>query len=144
MSKKKPDAFTDSDKHVISGINLFPWTPSRVIAAQNMGQLYPEIGKDGWDQYRRTKLYPGAVKDVIISLWLCTRNEEEVDQADCAPVEAYRQARTWAAGLGIHDTKKDAFWQAYAKFADIMGEVDKAITVPKVEGGEESPDPGNE
>lgn len=141
--KKKPDAFVSSDKHVLDGTKLYPWTPSRIIAGQAMGLLYPEIGKEGWDQYRRTKTYPGALRDTIICLWLCSRTEEQVDDADCAPVEAYRQARSWAAGLGIAKLGSDAFWQAYGKFASIMGEVDESITVPKVEPGEE-PDEGND
>lgn len=138
--KSKPrDGFTESDKHVLNGVKLYPWTPARSIAAQGCGMLYPEIGKDGWDQYRRTKLYPGAVKDTIIALYLCTLDEDAVDQADAAPIEAYRQARKWAAGLRIHDTKNDEFWQAYAKFSEIMTEVTKAIKVPDVD--EEAPDP---
>lgn len=144
MKKKKTkprDGFTESDKHVLSGIELYPWTPARSIAAQACGMLYPEIGKDGWDQYRRTKLYPGAVKDVIICLYLMTLDEDAVDQADSAPVEAYRQARKWAAGLRIHDTKNDEFWQAYAKFSEIMTEVDKSIVTPKPGDDDEAPDP---
>lgn len=137
---KKKYAFTDSDKHVLHGIKLYPWTPARVIAAQSLGMLYPDIGREGWDQYRRTKVYPGAVKDVIICLWLCTQDEDAVDMADAAPVEAYRQARKWAAGLGIHKPGSDAFWQAYAKFSDIMTEVDESITAPKIES-EDDPDP---
>lgn len=143
---KKPakarDAFTGSDKHVLNGVKLYPWTPARIIAAQSLGMIYPEIGKDGWDQYRRTKLYPGAVKDVIICLYLMTLDEDAVDNADAAPVEAYKQARKWAAGLKIHDTKNDEFWQAYAKFSEIMTERDKATTVPKPNQDEyEPPDP---
>lgn len=142
--KKKPaktrDSFTESDKHVLNGIKLYPWTPARSIAAQACGMLYPEIGKDGWDQYKRTKLYPGAVKDVIICLYLMTLDEDAVDMADAAPVEAYRQARTWAAGLRIHSTKNDEFWQAYAKFSEVMVEVDKAITTPTKTDGEEPDD----
>lgn len=140
---KRRDGFTESDKHVLNGIKLYPWTPARSIAAQSCGMLYPEIGKAGWEQYRRTKLYPGAVKDTIIALYLCTLDEDAVDQADSAPVEAYRQARQWAAKLRIHDIKNDEFWQAYAKFSEIMTEVDKSITTPRVEPGEEA-DEGNE
>lgn len=138
---KKKDAFTKSDKHVLNGIKLFPWTPSRIIAAQAMGLLYPEIGKDGWDQYRRTKVYPGAVKDVIICLWLCAQTNDRVDEADAAPVEAYSEARRWAAGLGIHKPGSDQFWQAYVKFSEIIKEVDDSATVPKGDNDEEAPDP---
>lgn len=140
---KTPDAFTDSDKHVLKGIKLFPWTPSRVICANGMGMIYPRIGKDGWDQYKRTRTYPGCLKDVIICLWLMTQSEDQVDEADTAPVEAYRKARTWASGLGIHRIDSDEFWQAYGKFAEIMGEVDKSFTQPAPDDGsqEEEPDP---
>lgn len=145
MKKKKTakprDSFTESDKHVLNGIKLFPWTPARLIAAQAMGMLFPDIGKEGWDQYRRTKLYSGAVRDTIICLWLCTIDEDAVDQADAAPLDAYKRARAWATGLGIHDTNKDAFWQAYAKFSEIVTEVDKAVTTPKTDPAEDDPDP---
>lgn len=143
--KDKPrDGFTESDKHVLNGVKLYPWTPARVIAAQAMGMLYPDIGKEGWDQYRRTKLYSGAVRDVIIALWLCTIDENAVDEADAAPQDAYKRARAWAAGLRIHDTKNDEFWQAYAKFSEIMTEVDKAVAIPEPKEGEEPDEPGNE
>lgn len=111
-----------------------------MIAGQAMGLLYPEIGKDGWDQYRRTKVYPGAIKDVIICLWLCTQDHEQVDAADAAPVQAYDEARKWAADLGIHKPGSDEFWQAYAKFSDIMMEVDKSTTIPKANPGEDEAD----
>lgn len=138
---KKPDAFTNSDKHVLDGTKLHPWTPARMIAGQAMGILWPEIGKEGFDQFRRTKVYAGALKDSVICLWLCTQDEDQVDMADAAPVEAYRQARSWAASLGIHKPGSDAFWQAYTKFSEIMSEVDKATTVPKKDESEDDPDP---
>lgn len=145
MKKKptrKPDSFTDSDKNVLLGTKLFPWTPTRMIAGQSMGMIYPDIGKDGFDQYKRTGLYPGAVKDCIICLWLCSQTEEQVDEADAAPVDAYRRARVWAAGLKIHTTNCPEFWQAGKVFAKIIGEVDKATTIPKVEpSDDEAPDP---
>lgn len=144
MRKKKSkerDAFTESDKHVLNGLKLQPWTPSRVIAAQAMGCLYPRIGKEGWDQYKRTKTYPGCLKDVVIVLWLCLQDWQRVDDADAAPVEAYSEARKWAASLGIHRIDSDEFWQAYGKFAEIMSEVDKSFTVPAQTDNEETPDP---
>lgn len=141
---KKPDAFTKSDKHVLNGTKLYPWTAEREIAAQSMGLLYPEIGADGWDQYRRTKIYPGALKDTIIVLWLCTQTPEQVDDADSAPIEAYRQARKWAAKLGIHRVGSDAFWQAYGKFAAIIKQVEDSKTTPKIDHPGEEPDEGND
>lgn len=145
--KKKPtkphDSFTQSDKHVLNGVKLYPWTATREIASQSMGLLYPEIGDEGWDQYRRTKVYPGALKDTIICLWICTQKEDQVDNADAAPIDAYRRARKWAAGLGIHKLGSNAFWQAYKKFAEIIKQVESAKTAPKVDTVEE-PDEGNE
>ena len=124
-------AFERSDKHVLGDLKLKPWTPSRVIAAQNMGMLYPRIGKEGWDQFQRTKMYPGALKDTIIVLWLCALNDDEVDDADRAPQEAYKTAQKWSAGLGIHKINSDAFWAAYGKFTEIMMEINNSATKPK-------------
>lgn len=140
MSKKKPDAFTD--KHVLNGTTLRAWTPARVIAGQSMGMLYPEIGKKGYDQYRRTKTYAGIVKDVAICLWLCSVDEERVDEADGSPGEAYAEARAWAAKLEIHKMSSEKWDQAFAKFAGIVSEVDQSLTIPKSEPEED--DSGNE
>jgi len=128
--KKEPDSFVSSDKHTLNGKKLQPWTPSRYIAAQAMGMLYPRIGEKGHDQFKRTQVYPGAVKDVIIALWLCSVTEDEVDDADASPEAAYRKARAWAIGLGLHKIEGDAFWNAYGQFADIFNEVDQSRTTP--------------
>lgn len=139
MKKKKSDAFTDG--HVLNGIRLHPWTPMRVIAGQSMGMLYPEIGKKGFDQYRRTKTYAGIIKDVAICLWLCSVNEDRVDEADSSPHEAYTEARAWATGLQIHKMSSEKWDQAFVVFAGIVSEVDKAITIPKSDGED---DEGND
>jgi hypothetical protein len=137
--------FIDSDKHVLNGLKLQPWTPSRIIAANSMGMLWPRIGKEGWDQYSRTKTYPGVLRDIIVGLWLCLQDWQRVDEADAAPVEAYSEARKWAAELGIHRIDSDEFWQAYGKFVEIMSEVDKSFTKPApAKGSEEEADEGNE
>lgn len=128
--KKPKDSFTGSEKHVLDGIKLEPWTPARVIAAQSMGMLYPQIGKEGWDQFKRTQTYPGSLKDTIICLWLCSVDAERVDDADRGPQEAYSDARAWANRLGIHVIDSIPYWRAYRKFSDIMGEVNSASTRP--------------
>lgn len=150
MTKKKPakqvkprDGFTKSDKHVLNGLKLYPWTAEREIAGNSMGMLYPRIGKDAFDQYKRTKMYPGLLRDLIVCLWLCTQNEDEVDDADSAPVDAYKRARQWATSRGIHKVDSDEFWQAAGRFVKIVTEVNNAITTPKVEPGEEA-DEGKE
>lgn len=142
---RTPDPFIDSDKHVLKGLKLQPWTPSRIIAANSMGLRYPKIGQEGRDQYSKTKTYPGCLRDIIVCLWLCLQDWQRVDQADAAPVEAYNEARTWAASLGIHRIDSTEFWQAYNKFAEIMSEVDKSFTQPAPdEGKNEGDDGGNE
>lgn len=140
---KKPDAFTDSDKHVLHGTKLFPWTAEREIAANSLGMIYPRIGAKGFEQWKRLKTYPGVLRDMIVCLWLCTQNETEVDEAGDSPEEAYSKARKWAASLGIHKMDSDPYWQALAKFLEITKEVEDSITLPKVEPGEEL-DEGNE
>lgn len=150
MTTKKPKqpavekAFTRSDKHVLGDLHLKPWTPSRVIAAQNMGLLYPRVGKEGWDQFRRTQMYPGCLKDTIIALYLCTLNDDQVDDADRAPQDAYRNAQKWAAGLGIHKINSDPFWAAYTKFTEIMKEPEQSATKPKTDDDEDEEDDPNE
>ena len=144
MKKQKKSAvekaFERSDKHVLDGIKLRPWTPSRVIAANCMGMTYPRLGKAGWDQYERTQNYPGAVKDTIIALWLCAVDEDQVAEADLAPRDAYRQAQEWATRRGIHNLKSDAFWQAFSKFIEIVSEVEASATTPE-DDGDEGDDP---
>ncbi len=136
-------AFERSDKHVLGDLKLKPWTPSRVIAGQNMGLLYPRIGKEGFDQFQRTKMYPGCLKDTIIVLWLCTLNDEAVEDADRSPQDAYRQSQIWASGRGIHKIDSDEFWAAYNLFSGIMNEVDHSATKPAETGEEEDEDDPN-
>jgi hypothetical protein len=129
-------AFAKSDKHVLEGVILRPWTPDRQIAFQSCGGLYPRIGKEGWDQYKRTGAYAGAANDCCLALWLMTRSEDEVDDAVRSPHDAGRQARKWGANRGIHDLKSDAFWQAFTKFVEIMSEVEASNTTPEGDGDE--------
>lgn len=142
QSKQPPaeKAFLRSDKHVLDGVRLNPWTPSRVIAAQGMGMLYPSLGKEDWDQFERTKRYTGALKDTIIVLWLCMIDDEAVDNADSAPKEAYKTAKQWAAGLGIHKIESNEFWQAYAKFSEIVTEVASSATKITTNDDESEPE----
>lgn len=128
---KGRDSFSQADKNLFNGVRLRPWTAARAIAGQAMGMLYPEIGAEGREQYKRTKLYPGAIKDTIIALWLCTQTEDRVDEADSMPIEAWRQAREWGAGLKIHTAQRTEFWSAYAIFTKLMFQVDEARTRPK-------------
>lgn len=133
-------AFVKSDKHVLGDLNLKPWTPERIIAAQNMGMLYPSIGDEGWDQFHRTGLYPGCIKDIIICLWLCTIPEVgsiepsdvplSVVDADRSPVKAYHEAKKWGIAKGIAKPNSDEFWSAYNMFAEIIKDVTDSETQP--------------
>jgi hypothetical protein len=142
-------AFIHSDKHALGDLALKPWTPERIIAAQNMGMLYPHIGDEGWDQFHRTGVYAGCVKDITICLWLCTLPEVgpiepgekimSVLDADRSPVKAYAEARQWAIGKGIIKPNSDEFWDAYRHFSEIVKEVSDSETQPveKEEGAED-------
>ena len=143
MSKKakqsKADkAFTGSDKHTLADLKLQPWTPQRVWTAQLLGMAYPNIGKQGRDQLRRSNVYPNAVKDVAIFLFLSTRtNEVEVDEAEQFPEEASTKARDFGISRGIHKRDSTEFWEAYSKFWDVMNEIEDSATKPKSEGPDE-------
>jgi hypothetical protein len=144
--KKKPKqpaidkAFLGSDKHTLGDLKLQPWTPERIIKAQEIGMLYPSLGKQDWEQYRKTKVYPGAVKDVMIFLFLSTLKADEIDNATCD------QAKSFGIKRGIHQTDSTAFWEAYTKFIEVQNEIQTAATKPKSATGtgtddEEDDDP---
>jgi len=149
MTKKKTKstesqsekAFQRSDKHMLGDLRLNPWTPSRIIAAQSMGMLYPNIGKDGWDQYNRTRMYPGQLKDTVIGLWLCSVDDEAVETADCAPGAAYRTARGWAEEQGILKQESTEFQRARDEFISIINEVSESASKPVTDSETEDDDP---
>lgn len=139
MSKKDQTAadkaFIGSDRHTLDDLKLQPWTPQRIIAAQEMGLLYPNLGKQGWAQFRRTNVYPGALKDVMIFLFLSTLDENEVDEA------TFADARKFGAGRGIHLADGQGFWDAFHKFVEVVSEVYAGATKPKTGGDEDEDDP---
>lgn len=148
MSKPKPapaeKAFTKSDKHILDDLLLKPWTAARSIAANSLGMLYPHIGTEGWDQFKRTKIYPGCMKDIAICLYLCTLDDDAVDEADAAPKDAYKAARKWATEKGITKADSIEFWVAYGKFGEIMRQVNESVTMPAGAEQEADDDPGND
>jgi hypothetical protein len=113
-----------------AGETLKPWTPERKIAAQSMGMLYPLIGDEGVEQMERTGVYPGALKDTIIFVWLCTQKESVVRRAFRKPIEAMEDAIAWASSRGLIDIDAPEFEEAYLLFSQKMEEEMKARSKP--------------
>lgn len=118
-----------------------PYTPNRVVAAQSMGMRYPNIGNDGLEQFSKTGVYPGALHDVLIVLWLCSLTEDkEIIRAMRSPDEALGKAIAWGAEQGITDTKSEAWWAAYNRFIDIMTDINSSNGVPQIPDGQQDED----
>lgn len=132
MSKKKKDGFTDSERRSLDGLKLEPWTPDRSIAAQALGMIYPALGDEGWASVKRSGIYPGAVRDVALALWLCSLTPEQVLDAEIAgPLEAKKSSTVFAGKYGIADAKKQSFWDALSLFMDMQREINESVTVPE-------------
>lgn len=124
-------AFIESDGHLFLGERLQPYTASRIVAAQAMGLIYPKIGNDGLAQLKKTGLYPGELKDMIIVLWLCRLKEkEEVSAALMDPIAAYDAAEKWAGEIGLCDMTSDVFAYGLLVFQNIMNEIGESRTTP--------------
>lgn len=130
-------AFANSGKHKLGDLKLNPWTPQREIRAQEIGMLYPNLGKEGWTQFRKTNLYPGAIRDVIIFVYLTTLEPTTVSDA------TYEDAEKWAVKKKLHNTRGDVFWDAFAKFIEVQNEISASATRP-AETGDDEDNPGNE
>lgn len=133
-------AFTESDNHALGDLELQPYNPIRIVAAQAMGLRHPNIGEEAMEQFKTTGVYPGALSDTLIVLYLCTLGTAaEVRRCGRKPDEAYEKAIAWGAERGIINMRSETFWQAYGKFIDIVSEVSASVTVPKLEGAAASP-----
>jgi hypothetical protein len=135
------EAFTRSDSHALGDLDLQPYTPDRAWAAQSMGLRYGFIDDAGVEFFREHKIYPGALRDVAIVLWLCSlTNEVEIDKACRNPIAAARKAATWSHQLKMDNPRGDGFWKAYAVFMQIMAEVDASVSTPETnDNGSASP-----
>lgn len=137
------EAFAKSDAHTLGDIELEPWTPARSVAAQSMGMKYPHISAEDKERWEQTSIYPGAVQDLAIVLWLCAQKDaSEVRRALRQPMVALDKAIEWAAGLGFTNTKSDEFWSGYDKFLDIVTEANASATVRKDAAGAARSSPG--
>ena len=107
--------------------------------------IYPALGDEGWAAVKRSGIYPGAVRDVVLALWLCSLTPEEVIEAETrGEKEAKKRSTEWAGKLGIHDTSKKAFWDAMSKFMDMQREVNESVTVPENSKPADDEESGND
>jgi hypothetical protein len=98
------------------GQPLNAWTPPCKIASQSMGMMYPFIGDGGFEAIERTGLYPGALNDVIIFLWLRLQKPSDVLKAQRKPAEAHQSAVAWAETNNLLDLTGDEFKEGYELF----------------------------
>ena len=130
---RKPDSnFVKAGKRTVGEYELAPFSPSREVAAQTMGLHYAYVDDAGKERYVRTSLYPGAIRDVAIVMWLCCKaTEDEIDGAGIEPKSAVKKAIDWAHSEGILNVKNDFFWKAYTAFWQMMDEIAKAGFEPQ-------------
>lgn len=135
-------AYIESGAHLLGSEKLQPYTPSRIVAAQAMGLKYPNIGKEGVAQLKKTGLYPGELRDVIIVLYLCRLTEDaDVLDAQLDPVAAYAEAEKWAGEKRLTAMGQN-FRDAVLLFEKILNEIDESTTVPTAAGGGQREDDG--
>lgn len=120
----------------VFGEGLHAYSPSRRVAAQTMGLLYPYVGETGSDQFDKTGTYPGMLKDVIILLWLCILPDpSELTVAQVKekawtpsralqkPSDAMEVAMTWAEEKGVCDMASPPYKEASEVFMAIVAGV---------------------
>lgn len=168
MSKRKttpePAPEVEPEEEAFIGSKIGPtlfdeplraYSPSRRVAAQSMGCLYPFIGDDGAAQFERTGIYPGAVKDAAIVLWLCSL-EDASEQTSAQvkggawnpskamhrPEAALGAALEWAEELELITVGTERFSQAFGEFVKIVTAVEKSKFTIHVENLGGSDDAG--
>lgn len=144
-STNMPDAFTKSERHAFSGVKLEPWTIERSIAAQSLGLIYPNLSAEDWKSVKRGGIYPGAVRDVMLTIWICTIKKDDVIATELLGIEnAMRESATLGAKLRIHNAKNEPFWDALNKCMEMWNEVTDSVTVPVEGKTDDDEDSGNE
>jgi hypothetical protein len=123
--EKVEKAFIESHGHALNGLKFEPYSDARRIAAQSMDLRYGNLTEAQAQRFRETSLYPGAVRDSAIVLWLCTiKDGAEIDRIAANP-EHYSDAwRKFAVENGLVDTDQKSFWDGFTVFMTIMNEVD--------------------
>jgi hypothetical protein len=126
------EAFTQSDAHELGDLELQPYTPDRAVAAQAMFLRYGFVDEAGLEFFKAHKIYPGAIRDVAVVLWLCSlTSETEIDKASRDPIAAARKAVEWLHERKWDNPRGDEFWKAYTVFMRIMSEVDASTSIPE-------------
>jgi hypothetical protein len=139
------------------GQPLKHYSASRKVAAQAMGMQWPFIGEAALAQLQATNMYPGALRDTALVLWLCTlpdpsdQTMEQVKAKEWNPSKALSKpddardaALAWADKTGITDTAGSQFAEAFQVFFGIVSGADASqftIEVEKV-AGESGNEPG--
>jgi hypothetical protein len=137
------EAFTQSDAHDLGDLELQPYTPDRVMAAQAMFLRYGFVDEAGVEFFNQHKVYPGALRDVAVVLWLCSlTSETEIDKASRNPIAAIKKAIEWSHERKLDNTNSEEFWKAFTVFMRIMSQVDTSTSVPEqTDNGTSPPKP---
>jgi hypothetical protein len=135
------EAFVQSEAHELGNLELQPYTADRAIAAQAMFLRYGFVDDAGVEFFKAHRIYPGAVRDVAIVLWLCSLKDEiTIDKACRDPIAGARKAVEWLHERKWDNPRAEQFWKAYAVFMRIMAEVDASVSVPEqTSNGQTSP-----
>lgn len=144
------------------GVTLAPYSPSRKVAAQGMGMLYPFVGEGGAEQLDKTGVYAGAIRDTMILCWLCTlidadKIPKDTPPRDAAkiwtpsramncPADAMEAALAWGVDHNLMDVNSEEFGQAYQVFMATVNGISASefalrLAKEKQEAGEPKPEP---
>lgn len=131
-TKSAKDAFVSSERHALAGVKLEPWTIERSIAAQSLGLIYPNLSKEDWASVKRGGIYPGAVRDVMLTIWICTIKKDEVISTELLGIKnAMEESAKFGAKHGIHQAKSEGFWSALTLCMEMWNEVNQSVTIPE-------------
>ena len=137
-----PDAAVVDAKsvHDLFGQVLRPFSFSRKLAAQAMGCLAPHI-PDFIEHMKTSATYPGALRDTMITLWLCTlKDNGEMEKGDilageftperalAKPQEALAKAEAWAEANGFGEgLLSEKIFPAWTRFLAIMFGISESL-----------------
>jgi hypothetical protein len=125
-------AFIESAGHKLNGLDLQPYSPERMWAADAMGLRYGRLTKEQTDQFLEDNTYPGMEGDVGIVIWLCSlTNIQEVHSARRSPTVAINRAIKFAIEHKMVSRKQKTYWDGYEVFLKMMREIHDAYGEPE-------------